>query len=71
MKIYDISHRCDAVRIYEDITPSLTARCGTGGGNVPLIVQTYSCDDYSSVNENTVSPTLRRDGLNYGGAVKP
>ena len=31
MKIYDISHRCDAVRIYEDIAPSLTARCGTGG----------------------------------------
>lgn len=36
--IYDAAHPCDVVRTYTDITPSLIARMGTGGGNVPLVV---------------------------------
>ena len=34
--IFDISHRRDVVRIYENTTPTLSAMMGTGGNNVPL-----------------------------------
>lgn len=36
--IIDISHRSDVVREYDDTTPTLTARMGTGGNNVPFIM---------------------------------
>lgn len=36
--LYDPSHRCDVVRTYEGVAPSLVARMGTGGGNVPLVI---------------------------------
>lgn len=36
--IYDIQHRSEAVRIYDGIAPALTARMGTGGGNVPICI---------------------------------
>lgn len=36
--IYDIQHRSDAVRIYDGTAPALTARMGTGGGNVPICI---------------------------------
>lgn len=34
--IFDISHRRDVVRVYENTTPTLSAMMGTGGNNVPL-----------------------------------
>jgi len=34
--IYDVSHRRDVIRIYENTTPTLSAMMGTGGNNVPL-----------------------------------
>lgn len=36
---YDIQHRSEAVRIYDGIAPVLTARMGTGGGNVPITLE--------------------------------
>ena len=36
--IYDISHSNDVVRIYKGVTPTLSHRMGTGGNQVPLVV---------------------------------
>lgn len=36
--IYDIQHRSETVRIYDGTAPALTARMGTGGGNVPICI---------------------------------
>lgn len=35
---YDIQYRSEAVRIYDGTAPALTARMGTGGGNVPICI---------------------------------
>lgn len=35
--LFDISERRDAARIYRDVTPTITAKCGTGGNNLPCI----------------------------------
>jgi len=35
--LFDIADRRDVVRIYDEITPTLTAKMGTGGNNVPCI----------------------------------
>ena len=35
--LFDIAERRDGARIYGDITPTLTAKIGTGGNNVPCI----------------------------------
>lgn len=37
--IIDISHRGDVVREYENTSPTLTARMGTGGNNVPCLLE--------------------------------
>ncbi len=53
--IYDIQHRSEAVRIYDGIAPALTARMGTGGGNVPTTLEgkeqtsTLCARDYKGV----------------------
>lgn len=36
--VYDIQHRSDVVRTYEGFVPALTARAGTGGNNVPIVL---------------------------------
>lgn len=35
--LFDIAERRDGARIYGDITPTLTAKMGTGGNNVPCV----------------------------------
>lgn len=35
--LFDIANRRDVVRIYDEITPTLTAFMGTGGNNVPCV----------------------------------
>lgn len=40
---YDQQHRSEAVRIYRGTTPTITARCGTGGNNVPLVMDKCYC----------------------------
>lgn len=37
--LYDFSHRCDVIREY-DKAPTLAARAGTGGGNLPCCLAT-------------------------------
>lgn len=44
--IVDVQHRQDGVRVYEGSAPSLTARMGTGGNNVPLTYQMRGFGDY-------------------------
>ncbi|OOF85084.1 DNA cytosine methyltransferase [Rodentibacter ratti] len=35
--LFDIAHRSDVVRVQKNTTPTLTARMGTGGNNIPCI----------------------------------
>lgn len=37
--VYDIAHSSDVVRTYVGATQTLSARMGTGGNNVPLVIQ--------------------------------
>lgn len=37
--LFDAAERRDGVRIYGGVTPTLTAKMGTGGGNVPYIAR--------------------------------
>lgn len=55
----DISHRQDAVRECGQLAPTLTARAGTGGGNVPLTYQMQGFGDYRE--GTTASSCKQRD----------
>lgn len=44
--ILDMSHACDAVRECGDVCPSLQARMGTGGNQVPLMFRQKRFGDY-------------------------
>lgn len=84
--IYDVAHACDVVRTYKDVTPSLIARMGTGGGNVPLvIVEPTYCIAENSIGRKLengcngkgwlegVSYTLNATGVHgvsYGNVVR-
>jgi len=37
--IYDMHHAQDVIRTYENISPSVIARMGTGGNNVPILTE--------------------------------
>ena len=37
--LFDATERRDGVRVYDGLTPTLTAKMGTGGGNVPCIAR--------------------------------
>lgn len=63
--IVDVQHRQDGVRIYEGSAPSLTARMGTGGNNVPLTYQMRGFGDYV---ESGVGSTLKQ--RDYKDAVE-
>lgn len=49
---YDIQHRSEAVRIYDGTAPALTARMGTGGGNVPTCIGNGQGDVASHLTPN-------------------
>lgn len=36
--VFDVTHHCDAIRINEGTTPTLTHHMGTGGNNIPLTI---------------------------------
>lgn len=64
--VYDIQHREDVVRVYDGVAPTLTARCGTGGNNVPLVLdrtdkrvvfESHSMDN--KYRQVATSPTVR------------
>lgn len=37
--LFDTAERRDGVRVYKGLTPTLTAKMGTGGGNIPCIAR--------------------------------
>lgn len=44
--VLDMSHACDVIRDCGEVAPSLQARMGTGGNQVPLTYQTQGFGDY-------------------------
>lgn len=44
--VLDMSHACDVIRDCGEVTPSLQARMGTGGNQVPLTYQMQGFGDY-------------------------
>lgn len=62
-RCYDMSHPCDVIRTCDDNkTPTLTARAGTGGNNIPLVTddtvfleRQFFCSNVGKAN------TLTRD----------
>lgn len=53
--LFDMSHPCDVIRVHE-IAPTLKARMGTGGNQVPLVLSENGND--RSIAEG-ISPPLR------------
>lgn len=48
--VLDMSHRCDVVRDCGGISPTLQARMGTGGGNVPIMFRQQRFGSYDLDN---------------------
>ena len=63
--ILDMSHACDVIRDCGGVSPSLQARMGTGGNQVPL---TYAASGYGGFRVGT--GTLRAQGGDYGGGLE-
>lgn len=62
---YDMNHPCDVIRTYEDgKTPTLEARMGTGGNQIPLVFGEGSFYQYKEV---AVGSTLKAAGGALGG----
>lgn len=61
-----MSHACDAIRV-SDKSPTLQARMGTGGNQIPL---TYSRLSYEEITADDKAACLRASGGVNGGAVK-
>ena len=52
-------HRKD-VRIYDtEICTTLTEGYGTGGGNIPAVIQAFGIDRYNQAVSVEISPTLK------------
>ena len=62
--VFDATHHCDAIRINEGITPTLTHHMGTGGNNVPLV---YSKVTHSDIKEDKTAACLCASGGDCGG----
>ena len=45
-QVFDMTHACDVIRECGDIAPSLQARMGTGGNQIPLTYQMQGFGDY-------------------------
>ena len=68
------NRRDEGVRLYEDISPTMRAAWGTGGGNVPMILddEIYSmanCDHTLTLYGKNVAPTLT-SRMGTGGGIK-
>jgi DNA (cytosine-5)-methyltransferase 1 len=62
--------RVNDVRVYEDgIVPTVVARYGTGGGNVPMVFSHTQGLDVQASEEN--SPTLRAGGSGMAVVFEP
>lgn len=66
VNLYDISHRCDVVRVY-DKSPTLAAHMGTGGHNVPIIIrEVNACKVAYSIAENIIGRQPQNGGNGNG-----
>ena len=64
--IYDMTHADEVMRpVKDDIVPTLNARMGTGGNQVP-VAHIYGTKSYSEYERGKVA-TLRASGGAYGG----
>lgn len=63
--VFDISQRTDGIRVYKDISPTISALAGTGGNNVPLCfgVDTYNQCETGDKAKSLVSKHSDTDGL--------
>lgn len=55
--ILDMSHACDVIRDCGGISPSLQARMGTGGNQIPL---TFSMQSFGDYKENEISSSCKQ-----------
>ena len=55
--ILDMSHACDVIRDCGGISPSLQARMGTGGNQIPL---TFSMQAFGDYKENEISSSCKQ-----------
>lgn len=55
--VLDMSHACDVIRDCGDISPSLQARMGTGGNQIPL---TFSMQSFGDYKENEISSSCKQ-----------
>ena len=55
--LLDMTHACDVIRECGAVSPSLQARIGTGGNQVPLTYQTQGFGDY---REGDIASTCKR-----------
>ena len=62
--VFDVTHHCDAIRINEGTTPTLTHHMGTGGNNVPLV---YSKVTHSDIKEDKTAACTEASGGDCGG----
>ena len=60
----DMTHACDVIRECGEISPSLQARMGTGGNQVPLV---YSQQRFGEYTPTAAAAALRAAGGDYGG----
>nr|DAU24426.1 MAG TPA: Cytosine specific methyltransferase [Caudoviricetes sp.] len=61
--ILDMSHACDIIRDCGEIVPSLQARMGTGGNQVPLTYQMQGFGDYRAGEVASSCKQLQAAGL--------
>ena len=55
----DITHADNVIRTFKDITPALLQRMGTGGNQVPLIIEKYyDAQQFARYKETQIAGTL-------------
>lgn len=69
--IYDMHHAQDVIREYQGVSPSMLARMGTGGNNVPILTESIpsfkAFDEYNFSVDSKVKTLEARDFK--GGAI--
>ena len=60
--VLDMSHACDVIRECGDTSPSLQARMGTGGGNVPMCIGTDNPEIAGMLDASYYKGTGARNG---------
>lgn len=58
VQCYDISDRRKVINASENISPTLISKMGTGGNNVPIVIETHAQDCRWNVSEGNIVQTL-------------